>query len=182
MASYKRKLKDASGNYIIPATRSVSVYMSNNQNLEDYLNSVKSNLQSQIDGVALKLYPVGFMYQSTDATSPASLFGGSWEKIENKFLLGTGTRPVGNTGGEENHALSEAEIPHHIHKGLVVDASPVVWFHPGFSTASHQGDSGIMTVCNNGGPSVIATYGTGGNAPHNNMPPYYTVNIWRRTA
>lgn len=37
MATYKRKLKDVSGNFIIPATRSVAVYMDNNQDLESYL-------------------------------------------------------------------------------------------------------------------------------------------------
>lgn len=34
------------------------------------------------------IYPVGAIYISTDSTSPASLFGGSWAKIDGKFLLG----------------------------------------------------------------------------------------------
>ena len=177
LATYVRKLKDRSGNYVVPATRSTGVYLSNNQTLQSWIDKMEDE---KFD--LLTVYPVGAIFQSTSNTSPASLFGGNWEKIENKFLLGTGTRPVGNIGGEENHILTEAELALHTHRGLLVDASPVVWFHPGFSTASHQGDSGIMTVCNNGGSNVINTYASGSNVPHNNMPPYYAVNIWRRTA
>ena len=35
------------------------------------------------------VYPVGSVYTSVNSTSPASLFGGTWELIQNKFLLGT---------------------------------------------------------------------------------------------
>lgn len=35
-------------------------------------------------------FPVGRVYISVDEVSPASLFGGTWEKIEKKFLYGTG--------------------------------------------------------------------------------------------
>ena len=36
---------------------------------------------------ALASYPVGSIYQSTDPTSPAALFGGSWEKIASERVL-----------------------------------------------------------------------------------------------
>lgn len=35
-------------------------------------------------------YPVGAVYMSTEDTSPGSLFGGTWEKIEEKYLLAGG--------------------------------------------------------------------------------------------
>lgn len=35
-------------------------------------------------------YPIGRVYISADDVSPAALFGGTWEKIVGKFLLGAG--------------------------------------------------------------------------------------------
>ena len=37
------------------------------------------------------VYPVGSIYMSVNNTSPATLFGGTWEKIQGRFLLGSGT-------------------------------------------------------------------------------------------
>ena len=36
------------------------------------------------------MYPVGSYYLSDDSTSPASLFGGEWEQIKDRFLIGAG--------------------------------------------------------------------------------------------
>ena len=36
------------------------------------------------------IYPVGSIYMSVNATDPARLFGGTWERIKEKFLLGAG--------------------------------------------------------------------------------------------
>ena len=47
----------------------------------------------------LGYYPVGSIYQSTDPTSPAALFGGSWEEIaQNRVLMGaSSTHAAGST-------------------------------------------------------------------------------------
>ena len=201
MASYKRKLKDRSGNYVLPATRSPAVYMNNNQDLETYLNNMRSSLQNSINSVSekvdsisessitmLDMYPVGAIYESKSDTSPASLMGGSWWKVENRFLLGTGTRAAGATGGEENHTLALSEIPWHTHmyEGYhYVDSgfspAPYTSFRAGTS-----GESGFILLYSEGwntfgditdGSQVISM-----GWPHNNMPPYYAVNIWERTA
>ncbi len=37
------------------------------------------------------VYPVGSIYMSVNDTNPATIFGGTWEKIEGRFLLGSGT-------------------------------------------------------------------------------------------
>lgn len=56
---------------------------------------VGSGLTVDADGTlsadsALAAYPVGSIYQSTDPTSPAALFGGTWEQIaSNRVLMGT---------------------------------------------------------------------------------------------
>ena len=50
-------------------------------------------------GTALAAYPVGSIYQSTQATSPAALFGGTWQEIaQNRVLMGaSSTHAAGTT-------------------------------------------------------------------------------------
>ena len=60
----------------------------------------------------LKAWPVGSVYMSLDATSPATLFGGEWEPLEGVFLLGASeTYTVGTKGGEEGVKLQLANLP-----------------------------------------------------------------------
>lgn len=66
--------------------------------------------------VMLAIYPVGAVYISLSAASPASLFGGAWEQLQGRFLLGqSGTYPAGSTGGEARHTLTLSEMPSHNH-------------------------------------------------------------------
>ena len=63
------------------------------------------------------VYPVGSIYMSVNSISPATLFGGTWQKIEDKFLLASGpSYSNGATGGEAEHTLTIAEMPTHYHK------------------------------------------------------------------
>ena len=171
LATYVRKLKDRSGNYIVPATRSTGVYLSNNQTLQKWIDNMEDK---KFD--LLTVYPVGAIFQSTSNTSPASLFGGNWEKIQNRFLYGSGgSYGVGNTGGEESHVLSMNEMPAHNHSGISTKWQS--WASHG-PTCGPEGGSNFI-VNNNGS---FTTNNSGGGQAHNNMPPYYAVNIWRRTA
>lgn len=64
------------------------------------------------------VYPVGAIYISVSATSPATLFGGSWTRIQDRFLLAAGSEYApGAAGGEATHKLTEAEMPAHTHTG-----------------------------------------------------------------
>ena len=65
---------------------------------------VGSGLTVTADGMlsadsALAAYPVGSIYQSTDPTSPAALFGGTWQEIaQNRVLMGaSSTHAAGST-------------------------------------------------------------------------------------
>ena len=63
-------------------------------------------------------FPVGSVYMSANKNfNPNTSWGGTWVKIENRFLLGSGTKAVGATGGEETHTLTVNEIPSHNHGG-----------------------------------------------------------------
>lgn len=59
------------------------------------------------------MYPVGAIYQSWSSTSPASLFGGSWSQIIEKFLYCANS--AGDTGGASSVTLSINQIPSHSH-------------------------------------------------------------------
>ena len=108
-------------------------------------------------------------------TSPAELFGGEWQKIEDRMLIAaSNTYPVKSTGGEATHKLTESELPKHRHS---LD-----------SLSYSAGPSEIDTNGNGVGykksptyPIYASTY-AGGDAAHNNMPPYYAVYTWLRTA
>ena len=61
------------------------------------------------------IYPVGSIYQSMSATSPASTIGGTWTKIKT-FLYGADT--ANQTGGEATHTLTIDEMPKHNHRTI----------------------------------------------------------------
>ena len=129
-----------------------------------------------------EVYPVGSIYISLNSTNPSSIFGGTWEQIQGRFLLGvSSSHPVNQTGGEESHTLTVNEMPSHTHS-LVKDSRLDTVFH--INNASFGGAS---SMSGNGGdwlrwnPGESYSY-TGGNQSHNNMPPYIAVYIWKRTA
>lgn len=121
------------------------------------------------------VYPVGSIYISVNSTSPATLFGGTWEAIQGKFLLGAdgNTYKAGNTGGEAAHTLTENEMPSHKHS---------IWFpNDGGEQSAEIGYPNTGSK-NTYYAEASKTSGTGGGAAHNNMPPYLAVYIWKRTA
>ncbi len=76
--------------------------------------AINENMTTVLNAV----YPVGSIYMSVGTASPAALFGGTWEKIEGRFLLGSGAGyNNGATGGEAAHTLTAAEsgLPAHGH-------------------------------------------------------------------
>ena len=118
---------------------------------------------------ALDVYPVGSIYMSVNSTSPATLFGGTWEQLENRFLLGAGSSyTAGSTGGEETHTLTIDEMPSHNH---------------GFKRTTNAISSGsnFARMATNGTGDDNLITNTGGGQAHNNMPPYLAVYIWKRT-
>lgn len=142
-------------------------------------------------GSSVELYRVGDIYITTNSTSPAALFGGTWEQIKDRFLLGAGdSYMAGSTGGEATHTLTQAELADHTHilrmeypSGTYTFGQWETYFKY-FSQASPlivepwQADTSIAGYVYNTGGIKNTTAGQ----PHNNMPPYLTVYMWRRVA
>ena len=120
------------------------------------------------------IFPVGSIYMNyANSQSPASTLGGSWTRIYNKFLIGAGSSyTIGSEGGEAAHALTANEMPAHTHTVPVTTSNTASGNSPNYPFL-HHADSGVYTTESNS---------TGNNVPHNNMPPYRAVWMWRRTA
>lgn len=117
------------------------------------------------------VYPIGSIYMSANDVNPDTLFGGTWDKVENRFLLASSTTyPLGSTGGEATHTLTTSEIPSHTHGlnggGSYMEMTPSTT--SGFSAMLPDEDTD--------------TKAAGGGGAHNNMPPYIAVNVWVRIA
>ena len=123
-------------------------------------------------------YPVGSIYMNaSNSTNPATLLGvGTWQRFgQGRVLVSQDSTDAdfdtaGETGGEKNHQLTEAEMPAHSHLyGQLV------------SKTDYGADSrGAFSIFRDG--SNYDTDSTGGNQPHNNLQPYITVYMWVRRA
>lgn len=132
------------------------------------------NLQTQIDQLK-QLVGVGRYYWSDDPTSPAALFGGTWERIEDKFLLAAGgTYAAGSTGGEEEVTLTVAQMPSHHH-------TVVGYSDAGNDYSDIGANLSFAYYSSLKGWSGTTSYAGGGGA-HNNMPPYQAAYCWKRIA
>ena len=103
--------------------------------------------------------------------------------LRNKFILGGGYRGVGTTGGEENVALTEGQMPYHYHSVTSTGNLNLRSYAGKFITYNNDGFTvpdgynatwrpldkwGDISVSGN-------TDYKGGNQAHNNMPPYYVL-------
>lgn len=136
------------------------------------------------------VYPIGSIYMNVNSTNPGTLFGGTWEQIQGRFLLGmSSSYPAGSQGGEASHTLTTEEMPSHGHNPANEAG------YSGFITNSKKafsvGDMGSQSGSGRYYPFASAAFNisrntltgtTGGGKSHNNMPPYLSVYIWKRTA
>ncbi|WP_302276007.1 phage baseplate protein [Faecalibacterium prausnitzii] len=130
-----------------------------------------------------KIYPVGSLYISAKATSPASLFGGTWEQIKDRFILAAGdTYAAGSTGGEAEHALTVDEMPAHRHEGINIDNMYCFGWENGSRTGVNFQKFYGGTYWGDDVQNRLASGYAGGSTAHNNMPPYLTAYIWKRIA
>ena len=149
----------------------------------DFGSSLPSSMQSNqlffqtlgSNYILDNVYPVGSIYMSVNSTNPENLFGGTWEQIQGRFLFGMNSSyPAGSTGGEITHALTIDEMPKHTHIIYYPNAGGPY----GNANISYpEGSATNMTWC----AEMCKTAPTGGGAAHNNMPPYLSVYIWKRT-
>lgn len=118
-------------------------------------------------------FPIGYIYMSTNKTSPASTYGGTWSALtDSRFLRPSGS--WNSTGGEATHTLKLNEIPSHYHN----DSG--TWLAQ--SVVGGGAANGFDTYWGTGNLTYTQNYARGGGQAHNNLPPYRTCYAWYRTA
>ena len=173
-----------------------------NQHGYNYLMKQVNNAQKAATAIAAALlnyvYPVGSLYMSAEATSPAELFGGTWEQIKDRFILAAGdTYAAGTSGGEKEVTLARSQLPKteiaHKMYGQYTGAddwgSSVTFPNNGVYFKLYS-STGNVNVVNDGGTiqhlmqfNLKSQNDSFGNSqPHNNMPPYIAMYVWKRIA
>lgn len=140
--------------------------------------------KATLDGGALSSYPVGSIYMSTSSTSPASIFGGSWQSIASERVL------MGVSGSHGAGSTVDAGLPN-ISSGsdaaLDIQGS---WGAPNCRAPfaqTWQGNSELSSSTWSSTPKVISArfdaslcnsiYGRSSTV----QPAAYYVYMWRRT-
>ena len=138
------------------------------------------------------VYPIGSIYMSVNSTNPGAIFGGTWESWgQGRVPVGVNTNNgnfnyVEKTGGEEFHTLSTHEIPSH--GGHIPNAS-YAWGEAGEQTYVLDGNGGALFphatnrpyVLRAGNEMCLRSNPEGGGGAHNNLQPYITCYMWKRT-
>lgn len=138
-----------------------------------------------ISALFLLMHPKGTLFGSGDPTSPAELYGGTWERIEGKFIMGASdSYPAGSTGGSATHTQAENEVGTHEHSIVAPNYGQILY---GGSGASGDIAGRAHVVYNTGNNAADATAFLARKSyvdpkPMNILNPYYSAYIWRRVA
>lgn len=160
----------------------VGTAQTNISNLQTNVTAVQRTAnatQTNLNNYWKTIYPVGAIYMSTSPTNPGTLVGGTW------VAWGSGRVPVGvntsdsdfntveKTGGEKKHILTVNEMPSHSHSARVMaenDSNP------------YYGKDNYFKAGANSQEAEAGTFPTGGGQAHNNLQPYITCYMFKRTA
>lgn len=139
-----------------------SGYATNCQNDIDVDRAATEDVETRLSDVWKLIYPVGSIYISVNSASPETLFGGTWERIEDTFLLASGSNhSAGDTGGSETFELTVADH-HHSNVGTSRYSVNTEETVTSGRLLQNTTDSGGFT-------EIIDT-----------MPPYLAVYMWKR--
>ena len=142
------------------------------------MRNLKEYTALLIKSIRLFSWPVGSIYTSTKPTDPHKLFGGTWEPIQDTFLWCAGPKhAAGTSGGEETHTLTIDEMPAHSHQ---YNRLPQLYINTDLSEDIQANFNASVRSSSN--TEYTQTWNTGGNQPHNNMPPFRSVYCWHRIA
>lgn len=151
------------------------------------INAGMNKLVGAVNDVINIMYPVGSIYMSVNSVNPSTLFGGTWERIQDRFLLCAGdSYGAGTTGGS-----AQATLPSHTH---TVGSAAYQWWAAKRGKGSTEGGEKIpgsgknyAAVLDDGTPETYKWIGSVDNTGETdvsqaNMPPYLAVYVWKRTA
>ena len=159
------------------------------------INTLHDTIKIEMQTAMLALFPVGTILETTNDANPSTYIGGTWEQLdaglttitageykethngtEDTYVFTAGssnfTRNGTSMSGEAEHVITEGELAAHSHyvgKGKGNEKNPAVYTQLLYLTqweGKYEYD--------------ISTNSVGGNQPHNNLPPVYSVYKFRR--
>ena len=172
------------------------------------INALHDTIKTEMQTAMLALFPVGTILETTNDANPSTYIGGTWEQLDaglTTITAGTYTEThnvngtdvtdtyVFTAGSSEftvNGTKAQGEAKHQITEGELASHGHAIHFYnddwnssDGYSGAYNQPgivhDSGDRTDKHtNRWTDLIES--TGGNQPHNNLPPIYGVFKFRR--
>lgn len=161
----------------------------------EFASALPSGATQASSSVLTNVYPVGSVYVSMEKTSPASLFGGTWTQIENRFLYAAPlTATSGTTGGSSTHnhttgnaTLTLTQIPRHTHTVSITKTTAGYGgtIYNNYLNSQYSGDgtqtyTSSATGGNQNGTTAAHNHGNTGDANH--TPPYFMVYAWYRVS
>ena len=154
-----------------------------------------------------KIYPIGSIYMSANNVSPQIFLGGTWVAWgSGRVPVGVDTsdtsfNTVEKTGGEKTHVLLLTEMPKHEHTGTQSKGTGVYsrkdptaitptvqWERKKYVADFTASTIETVTAYEQGLGEVTDTVqvdhgiALGDNAAHNNLQPYITCYMFKRTA
>lgn len=165
-----------------------------------YEQAISTAVSAAQTKAKLDAHPVGSYYWSNDNTSPATLFGGTWESLPAGYTLiaqgsgsdsfGSFTYTAGQKYGERKHQLTTDEMARHNHGQNTNGNGKDAWnesYGPMVTRSATNGSVVGYSVYAGGygwttNQNQVMTAQNGGNVPHNNLPPSIAAYCWKRTA
>lgn len=168
----------------------------------------KSFADAFVQECLLKIYPVDSIYMSASNVSPQTFLGGTWvEWGKGRVPVGVDEKQdefktPGKEGGEKTHTLDVSEMPKHFHEGTYTslnssttgrEDSSGQYSETKYSVHYDVTEGGVKYVETSSGmvmqiplsnviESTHGVYPNGGSQAHNNLQPYITCYMWKRTA
>lgn len=121
-------------------------------------------------------YPVGSIYLSVSPTDPGTIFGGVWEQIKEKFLIGAfdgGSYPCGKTGGTKSLFLQEENLPH-------INLDVAYTNTSGTQSYGAIGAGAFYLNANGSSHGKLGVFWEKEQKPVEIIPPYLAVYMWKR--
>lgn len=162
------------------------------------INGAMNRIVGSVNDVINIMYPVGSIYMSVNSVNPSTLFGGTWEKIEDRFLVATGTTfNLGQSGGSKDAVVvshTHTQFAHtHTYESDEIGKPYKPWGSKSGSTeegatisgtgkyyaATKNDDFKWLRDMSSEQPSIT---NSGVDGTDKNLPPYLAVNMWKRTA
>lgn len=140
------------------------------------------------------IYPVGSIYITTNATSPADSIGGTWEQIENYLLAASGNVYNSAGGYNGNDMISSLAMPEHQHKIVAWNSGQQTYSNVAFWMTDANGGTAwqLLSYSNSTAGSTgwdlwtkgIWRIGSNGELveQQKHIPYHYSLNVYKRTA